>query len=630
MSAMDWIFVRARGGLLDGREIAISTGDLVRIGRVDGVELDLRDAVRAGDRAAALHVAALAPILLQLQSLGEGVVRVQALAEGVAVRGRPIDDRVEVDAKDQAFEVTFGGGETLLISHGVFQRSNAPLELAFEDAGPAPPLRRPKRPRSRLWSSLLWRPKPHPERPAILISVAAHVAVALLFMWLLGLVDWTTPRPPIRFRIALDMSRPNPDDPEAARGRGETDALEGTENALVDETSLKSPGGNLDELGGDIPGRALDRERDHTTEGVGGAPAGSFFVGRRAASEARLASGGGDAEAEGALRRALAWLARHQEPDGTWSAVGSVTTCGDPRCAGAGTDAYRDGVTALALLPFLGAGHDHLSGPWQKTVRAGLVALLARQHDDGSFGKGAKKGYESALATVALAEAYGLTHARGLREPLERAIGYWSRTQSERGGWRYAPGDDGADTSVTGWVALGLAAARKAGIEVPDRTLGGCRRWISGHVGRDGRVGYASRSTGTTALLGVGYFVSSVLGRTARTPSLAATADRLALSMPRWPSDRDDGAHSYGTADPSHWYYGSLGAYQIGGGTWTAWEERLRSMLLEHQERAGDAIGSWPSRGQTGRHGGRVVMTAFCALCLEVAYRYPRIVGNER
>jgi hypothetical protein len=182
---------------------------------------------------------------------------------------------------------------------------------------------------------------------------------------------------------------------------------------------------------------------------------------------------------------------------------------------------------------------------------------------------------------------------------------------------------------VTGWVALALLAARKAGAQVPDHTLSNCGDWFRRSVSADGAVDYVGRRTGTTALLGAGYAVSVYLGRPGSDPALRAVAKRLRAAPPIWNRSAEKGRDVFGPTDPSHWYYGSLAAFQAGGGTWRAWDTRLRDLLLRSQERDGHAIGSWAPRGKTGHQGGRVVMTALAALCLEVSYRYPRVSGSR-
>jgi hypothetical protein len=120
-----------------------------------------------------------------------------------------------------------------------------------------------------------------------------------------------------------------------------------------------------------------------------------------------------------------------------------------------------------------------------------------------------------------------------------------------------------------------------------------------------------------------------LLGASPGDASLSATAARLDRALPRWPDPPDEPASVFGVADPLHWYYGGLAAFQRGGTTWKAWNERLKDVLLRHQERRGCEAGSWPAVGQTGAKGGRVVATAFCTLALEVYYRYPRATAGR-
>lgn len=441
-----------------------------------------------------------------------------------------------------------------------------------------------------------------------LLSVAAHAAVFLL-LWLFLSLRTVPVERPVTFTISLTPAV-EAADPEAEAG-GVSKIAE-------------APQGTTQGANASTPGLLLDDEPSKTV-GAGAAPGGSAFLGRTGGRERLLESGGGDAATEGAVRLALAWLARHQAPDGTWNATTFQDRCTGTACYGRGEAEYVDGATALALLPFLGAGHSHREGPWKETVRRGLRALVARQRTDGSFGSDAKRGYASALGTLALAEAYGLTGSEQLRAPAQRAADHLVATQSRLGGWRYAPGDDAADSSVTGWAAVALASARRAGLAVPDGTFVACRAWFTNVRSPDGDVGYLARGGGSAALLGVGAFVEVALGGDPADPRLDATWERLERRLPRPPRGEDDNAQEYGVADPMHWYYGALATFQRGGPTWKVWNERLRETLLPTQARdETDARGSWAAMGATGRHGGRVVTTALCALSLEVYYRYPR------
>ncbi len=300
---------------------------------------------------------------------------------------------------------------------------------------------------------------------SVFTSVAIHFTVfAILFLLIPGRRGDPEPEdPPVR--ISIRGYHWVGDDPEA------------------DGTGPRGPGPSEPPpeppKGRDVPPGFLDDDRlAGQSVGVGGGAAGSAFAGRAEGKEGLVAAGGGDGGTEGAVRMALEWLARHQEKDGTWNAQRYVKRCEGDRCVSECDDEYVSATTALALLPFLGAGHTHRAGPWKDVVRRGLVALHARQRPDGRFETGPKHVYADALATLALAEAYGLTRSEDLRAPVERSVAMWVASQSEEGGWRYDRGDGAGDSSVTGWVAMALCSAKKAGIAVPEKTLARAGGWF--------------------------------------------------------------------------------------------------------------------------------------------------------
>ena len=71
-----------------------------------------------------------------------------------------------------------------------------------------------------------------------------------------------------------------------------------------------------------------------------------------------------------------------------------------------------------------------------------------------------------------------------------------------------------------------------------------------------------------------------------------------------------------------YWYYATLGLYQVGDGHWEAWNEALKSRLLNTQQPRGDLAGSWDPNTVWGGYGGRIYSTALATLCLEVYYRF--------
>src|SRR5262249_55534301 len=202
-------------------------------------------------------------------------------------------------------------------------------------------------------------------------------------------------------------------------------------------------------------------------------------------TRARLA--GASAASELAVERALDWLARHQDRDGRWNAAVARYDDGTPvpgdrdftaHCPGdevcSGECAYWEADTALtglALLTYLGAGYTHTQGEYAATVGKGFDFLLAQQEPNGDLrGRSRVVGmYCHAMATLALCEGYALTCDPRLPDAATRAVAFLVRARARDGlAWRYAPGAPVGDTSILGWVVMGLKSAKEVGIPIPD------------------------------------------------------------------------------------------------------------------------------------------------------------------
>ena len=155
---------------------------------------------------------------------------------------------------------------------------------------------------------------------------------------------------------------------------------------------------------------------------------------------------GGSEETEGAIKRSLDWISRNQEADGHWS----ITRFG-------GQGGHDVAATGLATLCYLGWGATHQKdGPHRDRVTKAIHWLTAKMHPDGDLRGDGGNMYDHGIASIALAEAYGLTKDPALREAVEKLTGFIVRAQNpQTGGWRYQPGDAG-DTSVLGWQVMAL------------------------------------------------------------------------------------------------------------------------------------------------------------------------------
>jgi hypothetical protein len=371
-----------------------------------------------------------------------------------------------------------------------------------------------------------------------------------------------------------------------------------------------------------------------SSSGTGTVP--QLFQLRRAPNKARIAAErGGSVDTEKAVKAALKWLAANQDADGRWDASrfdagNEMKVLGHDR-KGAGGDADT-GVTGLALLAFLGAGHTHKEGDYRLVVDNGLNYLLASQHpDDGHIGGQIDLPsqhfafmYCHGMSTLALGEAYAMTRDERLLEPLRRAIGYTVRSQVVKSGsWRYMPGDASGDTSQLGWQLMALKSAEQAGIEIPRRTHEGMVKFIkavsSGKHGGLARYRVEAGERPTRTMTAEALVCRQFLGMERSNPASNEAGDYLLGELP-----------GEGKANFYYWYYATIAMFQLQGVYRDRWNAALTATLLSSQSTSGDDVGSWAPNDVWGGHGGRVYTTAMGALCLEVYYRYLPLYGSAR
>lgn len=339
---------------------------------------------------------------------------------------------------------------------------------------------------------------------------------------------------------------------------------------------------------------------------------------------------GGSEQTEQAVEAALKWLAAHQSPDGRWDTSqfggGRETNVLGHDRKGAGLEADT-GITGLALLAFLSAGHTHFEGEYRRNVQHGLEYILGQQAADGNLAGPAElfaRMYCHGMATLAISEAYAMTGDHRMRPFVERAVQYTIDSQDPgSGGWRYQPADRG-DMSQFGWQVMALKSAELAGITIPGETRAGMIRFLRG-VSKGEHGGLASyrpsdrpSETMTAEALACRYF----LGIHQDERAVNEATEYLSQQLPR-----DGQANLY------YWYYATIGLFQAQSvpaslgrqaipDIWPQWNQALQEQLLARQQRVGDDAGSFAPDTVWGSYGGRVYTTAMAALCLEVYYRY--------
>jgi hypothetical protein len=343
---------------------------------------------------------------------------------------------------------------------------------------------------------------------------------------------------------------------------------------------------------------------------------GGGLAGRRPENRGAWAAKlGGTERSESAVESALRWLAAHQREDGSWRFDHTTNQC-QGKCTEKGFAATATGATGLALLPFLGADHTHVSGEYRAPVAAGLAYLKRRQvrtPHGGDLQDGTM--YAHGIATIALCEALAMTGDESLREPAQQAVDFLVAAQHEGGGWRYYPKQPG-DTTVFGWQFMALRSADLAELDVPSSAIEKAVQYLDGVEAADGSgFGYQHPGSDRTPSA-IGYLSRMYLGWSPIDPQFA----RGVAKIKEWgPSPIDVYFNFYATQVFHH----------RGGEDWERWNETLRDHLVQTQAREGHARGSWFFSQDHAYAGGRLYTTALSALTLEVYYRHLPLYGEE-
>jgi hypothetical protein len=357
-------------------------------------------------------------------------------------------------------------------------------------------------------------------------------------------------------------------------------------------------------------GAFADHAKAVASDGLG-------FATRRGEDRKKAAqSRGGSTESEAAVERGLAWLALHQAVDGSWQFDLSGCRC-DGACRDPGSLESSTASTAIALLPFLGAGSTHLDGRYQETVSRGIYYLVSRMQPTprgGDFCEGTLYGH--GVTTLALAEALGMTKDEMLVPYVRDAVRFIETSQDmHSGGWRYLPGQSG-DITVTAWQLAALKSASLAGLETPSPTIVGVRRFLD-RVQTQKGAAYGYRTPAAkpcTSAIGLLCRMYTGWG-TSQEPLLRGVTN---LAKP-------------GPAPQAIYqnFYLSQALLQLDHPVWPRWNAKNRDQLVAQQARFGHETGSWFFAEPDTAPGGRLAHTALAILTLEVYYRLLPIYGEE-
>jgi hypothetical protein len=413
----------------------------------------------------------------------------------------------------------------------------------------------------------------------------------------------------------------------------------------VDPTAQPSDLTNLPS-GGTTGGTAIGAGEGPGHHGIAPSAFGGWKLGGGGKFGSRFGKGkekalrsGGSTVAE-SVEKGLRWLKNHQDEDGRWDAANFMKHDkeGTP-CDGPGNPVNDVGITALALLAFLGDGSTMKVGVHKEVVRKAVKWLLQQQGEDGLFGTTSSHEhiYSHAIATLAMCEAYGLSDYKALRAPAQKGIDYIQAVRNPYKVWRYFPRDGDNDTSVTGWMVLALKSAEEFKLKIDTDALKAAELWFDSVTDPStGVAGYTRKGEGssrkesmqtkfpsskTECMTAVALISRVFLGQDPKKyPVMEAAANTMLKKPPVW-NEAD------GSIDMYYWYYGSLAMFQMGGNHWTQWSQKMKDAILKQQRNDANFLGSWDPKDPWGEDGGRVYSTAIMVLCLEVYFRYGRVLG---
>jgi hypothetical protein len=314
----------------------------------------------------------------------------------------------------------------------------------------------------------------------------------------------------------------------------------------------------------------------------------------------------------------------------------------------AGSWSTNQAFNAVAMLAFMSKGHTPGRGKYGDAVEDGVIKpgvltrgkkyLLSKAQPNGCLAP-SNSMYEHGLATLCLAEMYGMDPDPDLEDKLRTAVDLIVATQKPRdatalsGGWRYQPAQTDADLSVTVMQVVALRAANNAGILVPKKTFADAVAYIQASAqrgGPDGKQptgGFGYQGPGNSPQTSAGGTLSLQLLGQPNDPAVAATLEYLLQKyvkpdMPGQPEKQ----LQWGGQDPQYFYYFHYYAiqafYQAGGKGWNDWHPRVRELLLAHQ----NPDGSWdvPPGSSEAQYCGadKTYPTAMATLVLNIYMHY--------
>jgi len=311
-----------------------------------------------------------------------------------------------------------------------------------------------------------------------------------------------------------------------------------------------------------------------------------------------------DKPLEVAIGKALAYLAKNQQPDGSF------------KCPMPGNTA----VTSVCVMAFLAKGHTPGAGPYGKVIERGIDHVLKCQHANGLLvserGKSHGPMYSHGTSTLMLSEVSGMVDSERqarIDKALSKALRLILVAQKIKkhpphaGGWRYQNTSGDSDISCTGWQLMALRSARNNGAPVPKEAIEEAVKYVLGLRCPDGGFGYSSPGSPGIARTGTALLCLELCGKHGD-PVTKQAGDWIIKHLPLG----NGGGFLYYAL-----YYCSQGMFQLGGDYWQRWAGEMYETMIKRQR----PDGSWPQGGGSEAPAGPCYSTAMGVLAMSVSYR---------
>ena len=356
---------------------------------------------------------------------------------------------------------------------------------------------------------------------------------------------------------------------------------------------------------------------------------------RTPGSIGRFTSGGnmyGDEQTEGAVLKALRWLKKTQNSNGSWSPAPVSNT-------------------GLAILAYLAHGETPASKEFGYTVQKAMQFLIdsvyTRKDGMVTFKGTDGNEYATLIATYALCEAYGMTRNPNTKIVAMQTLQRIVDNQGPTGGWDYKMNKTSTrdDVSYAGWALQALKAGKMAGMHPNglDECIKKAVRCLKTRNFRRGGFNYTAGGN-PTGLTATGCLAMQLLGYM-NEKEVKESLDTMRQWKPSFEGAPKGTKLTEGLPNhnPQYYcYYASQCKYQAGmcqGATpanvksWQDWNLAMKALYprtiktlpetIPGPDGKPRKIGYWPFvADNTCRSGGDTMTTCLCALQLMVYYRY--------